>query len=413
MCMGAQMRSRTAGDLDLLLRCCAIELRKSDQHPGVRWRRSPPEFGRGAALAAGGGPRAARCAPAGDRSSRAVSLNLDGALAGVCAVTRCNASSALLGPQHVADARCWCSTTPAARCWLTRQRRRRVERTLRRWRAGRARLAPRSACFCTGSPSKSAAHRGLAAGRFAGQHRSRAGGLYVPAELRPRLQGHGQPRALRCRRRSTFPACAHAWRCGHRCLLSSACARSASTTSRRTASTTVIRWRWARPRSASGNWRAPIGRWRSGGVALAWLHLVPGDSRGAIASPTAAASSSSTDILSDRLAAQRHVRPGQSARHAVLGGGQDRHQQGHARQLVRRFLRPLYRRACGSGNFDGSAMWDASGVSGAAPVWLEIMNHLHASTPSQPPAAVPAAAGADARDSRAQPRGAARRVVPA
>jgi penicillin-binding protein 1C len=41
------------------------------------------------------------------------------------------------------------------------------------------------------------------------------------------------------------------------------------------------------------------------------------------------------------------------------------------------------------GNFDGSSMWDVSGVSGAAPVWLEIMNHLNASAPSQPPPAPP------------------------
>jgi penicillin-binding protein 1C len=41
------------------------------------------------------------------------------------------------------------------------------------------------------------------------------------------------------------------------------------------------------------------------------------------------------------------------------------------------------------GNFDGSAMWDVSGVTGAAPLWLEIMNHLHASTPSAPPPAPP------------------------
>ena len=29
------------------------------------------------------------------------------------------------------------------------------------------------------------------------------------------------------------------------------------------------------------------------------------------------------------------------------------------------------------GNFDGSAMWDVSGVTGAAPLWLEVMNYLH------------------------------------
>ncbi|MDQ5889333.1 MAG: penicillin-binding protein, partial [Pseudomonadota bacterium] len=38
------------------------------------------------------------------------------------------------------------------------------------------------------------------------------------------------------------------------------------------------------------------------------------------------------------------------------------------------------------GNFNGEPMWDVSGVSGAAPAWLEIINHLHASLPSPPPA---------------------------
>jgi penicillin-binding protein 1C len=41
------------------------------------------------------------------------------------------------------------------------------------------------------------------------------------------------------------------------------------------------------------------------------------------------------------------------------------------------------------GNFDGSAMWDVSGITGAAPLWVEIMNHLNAGAPSQPPAAPP------------------------
>ena len=34
------------------------------------------------------------------------------------------------------------------------------------------------------------------------------------------------------------------------------------------------------------------------------------------------------------------------------------------------------------GNFDGSPMHDVSGISGAAPVWLELVNFLHRSTPS-------------------------------
>lgn len=37
------------------------------------------------------------------------------------------------------------------------------------------------------------------------------------------------------------------------------------------------------------------------------------------------------------------------------------------------------------GNFSGAPMWDVSGVSGAAPVWLDIMNRLHAETSSVAP----------------------------
>jgi len=37
------------------------------------------------------------------------------------------------------------------------------------------------------------------------------------------------------------------------------------------------------------------------------------------------------------------------------------------------------------GNFYGGPMWNVSGVSGAAPVWLEIMNYLHRNIPSNVP----------------------------
>jgi penicillin-binding protein 1C len=37
------------------------------------------------------------------------------------------------------------------------------------------------------------------------------------------------------------------------------------------------------------------------------------------------------------------------------------------------------------GNFSGEPMWNVSGVSGAAPVWLEIMNRLHRDSRSAPP----------------------------
>jgi penicillin-binding protein 1C len=39
------------------------------------------------------------------------------------------------------------------------------------------------------------------------------------------------------------------------------------------------------------------------------------------------------------------------------------------------------------GNFSGSPMWNVSGVSGAAPIWLEIMNELHRDLPGNAPAA--------------------------
>ncbi len=38
-----------------------------------------------------------------------------------------------------------------------------------------------------------------------------------------------------------------------------------------------------------------------------------------------------------------------------------------------------------AGNFTGEPMWNVSGVSGAAPVWLEIMNYLHKIDPAGPP----------------------------
>lgn len=43
------------------------------------------------------------------------------------------------------------------------------------------------------------------------------------------------------------------------------------------------------------------------------------------------------------------------------------------------------------GNFTGVPMWNVTGITGAAPVWLEIMNYLHcdaSSLPPQPPAGV-------------------------
>lgn len=41
------------------------------------------------------------------------------------------------------------------------------------------------------------------------------------------------------------------------------------------------------------------------------------------------------------------------------------------------------------GNFDGQPMWDVSGVSGAAPVWREVMDYLHRARPGRQGAAPP------------------------
>ena len=38
------------------------------------------------------------------------------------------------------------------------------------------------------------------------------------------------------------------------------------------------------------------------------------------------------------------------------------------------------------GNFSGAPMWDVSGVTGAAPIWREVIDHLHAHQPSRAPA---------------------------
>ena len=41
------------------------------------------------------------------------------------------------------------------------------------------------------------------------------------------------------------------------------------------------------------------------------------------------------------------------------------------------------------GNLSGAPMWDVSGVEGAAPAWLAIVNELHADVPSDPPPSPP------------------------
>jgi penicillin-binding protein 1C len=41
------------------------------------------------------------------------------------------------------------------------------------------------------------------------------------------------------------------------------------------------------------------------------------------------------------------------------------------------------------GNFDGQPMWDVSGVTGAAPVWRDVLDHLHRNQPSRAPVPPP------------------------
>jgi penicillin-binding protein 1C len=41
------------------------------------------------------------------------------------------------------------------------------------------------------------------------------------------------------------------------------------------------------------------------------------------------------------------------------------------------------------GNFSGEPMWDVSGVSGAPPIWQEVINRLHRGEPSRAPAPPP------------------------
>jgi len=57
-----------------------------------------------------------------------------------------------------------------------------------------------------------------------------------------------------------------------------------------------------------------------------------------------------------------------------------------------------------SGNFSGESMWNVSGVTGAAPVWLEVMNWLYAdgsnSAPKPPPGLVARTAQSAAEGSR-------------
>jgi penicillin-binding protein 1C len=60
----------------------------------------------------------------------------------------------------------------------------------------------------------------------------------------------------------------------------------------------------------------------------------------------------------------------------------------------------LYTVGVWAGNFSGEPMWNVSGISGAAPVWVDMMNWLHRNRASVRPAPPP---GVSAREMEEQP----------
>jgi penicillin-binding protein 1C len=121
----------------------------------------------------------------------------------------------------------------------------------------------------------------------------------------------------------------------------------------------------------------------NGGVASP-LHLVPNEKPRTHRVLDAAASHIVTDILADRLARSptfgldSPLAPRFWA--AVKTGTSKDMRDNWCVGFTSRYVVGVW-----VGNFDGSAMWDVSGVTGAAPLWLELINAMHQSTPSHPP----------------------------
>jgi penicillin-binding protein 1C len=122
------------------------------------------------------------------------------------------------------------------------------------------------------------------------------------------------------------------------------------------------------------------------GGSISPLRIVPGERARAVRVLDRAASFIVTDILADRLARSvtftldnpLATRFWTAAKTGTSKDMRDNWCVGFSSR---------YTVAVWVGNFDGSPMWDVSGVTGAAPLWLEIMNHLHAAAPSTAPAA--------------------------
>ncbi len=112
--------------------------------------------------------------------------------------------------------------------------------------------------------------------------------------------------------------------------------------------------------------------------------LVPGPAEPGRRILDAGAAAIVTDILSDRLA--------RSATFGLDNALAPRHwaavKTGTSKDMRDNWcvgFTSRYTVAVWVGNFDGSPMWDVSGISGAAPLWLELVNALHRSRPSKPP----------------------------
>lgn len=112
--------------------------------------------------------------------------------------------------------------------------------------------------------------------------------------------------------------------------------------------------------------------------------LVPGPAEPGRRILDAGAAAIVTDILSDRLA--------RSATFGLDNPLAPRHwaavKTGTSKDMRDNWcvgFTSRYTVAVWVGNFDGSPMWDVSGISGAAPLWLDLVNALHRSRPSLPP----------------------------
>jgi penicillin-binding protein 1C len=123
----------------------------------------------------------------------------------------------------------------------------------------------------------------------------------------------------------------------------------------------------------------------SNGGVLAPLKLTPGEKSSAQRVADRAASYIVADILSDRSA--RSITFGLSNPLAARFWAAVK--TGTSKDMRDNWcvgFSPRYTVGVWVGNFDGAPMWDVSGVTGAAPLWLEIMNYLHPNGASAPPA---------------------------